>query len=157
MPRRIDMTATLESAPVPAIEGARQPRPQDNAQLAALLLSAYAGTIDCEEETMEQAVAEIERTVGGEYGPYMPKHSVVVERGHKIVSATLITGWRQRPFLAYSMTAPQFQKQGLAKACLLAAMASLHSAGHEKLSLVVTLANSHAHRLYENLGFVPGR
>lgn len=55
------------------------------------------------------------------------------------------------------MTAPQFQKQGLAKACLLAAMASLHSAGHEKISLVVTLANTHAHRLYESLDFVPGR
>lgn len=78
MSRRIDMTTTLASVPAPAITGARQPRSQDNAQLAALLLSAYAGTVDSEEETMEQAVAEIERTVGGEYGPYMPEHSVVV-------------------------------------------------------------------------------
>jgi ribosomal protein S18 acetylase RimI-like enzyme len=122
------------------------------------MLSAYAGTVDDEGgETLETALAEIDATLGGDYGPFMPEHSVVVERAGRIVSATLITGWLDRPFVAFSMTDPAFQRQGLARDSLQMAMASLHRAGHQQLSLVVTLANTHAHRLYASLGFVPGR
>jgi ribosomal protein S18 acetylase RimI-like enzyme len=122
-----------------------------------LFLAAYAGTIDSEEETLDEALAEVDRTTGGAYGPYMPEHSLVVERAGRLVSATLVTGWQGRPFIAYSMTAPEFQRLGLARISLANVMSSLHQAGHEKLSLVVTLANAHAHRLYERLGFVAGR
>jgi hypothetical protein len=41
------------------------------------------------------------------------------------------------------------------RSCMLNAMASLHTAGEEKLSLVVTVADTPAYRLYESLGFVP--
>lgn len=157
MARRIDMTVRLGPRIQPEVEGARTPTDGDRAALAELLLDAYAGTVDSEEETFDQAVAEIDRTFGGEYGPFMAEHSTVVARGETLVSATLITGWQGRPFVAYSMTRPQFQRQGMARDSLLRAMASLNQSGHDKLSLVVTLANTHAHRLYERLGFVPGR
>ncbi len=151
------MTATLNAAPDVVLEHARRPLESDKLELAALLLSAYAGTVDSEEETPEQARAEIERTMSGEYGPFMPEHSLVVEVKGRLVSATLVTGWQARPFVAYSMTDPKFQRQGLARRSLLKVMNSLQQAGYDKLSLVVTLANTHAHRLYERLGFVPGR
>jgi ribosomal protein S18 acetylase RimI-like enzyme len=157
MPRRIDMTATLREGFSTTPNGARHPVPEDAEGLAQLLLDAYAGTIDAEEETFDEALAEIGRTTSGEYGPYMPEHSLVVQRDGRIVAATLVTGWQGRPFIAYSMTAPDYQRCGLARHSIVNVMASLHHAGHEKLSLVVTLANTHAHSLYESLGFVPGR
>ncbi len=151
------MTVTLRECTSIALDGARHPISQDNEELARLLLAAYAGTIDSEEETFEEALAEINRTTGGEYGPYMPEHSLVIQRDGRLVSATLVTAWQGRPFIAYSMTTPDHQRCGLARQSLRNVMSSLHQAGHEKLSLVVTLANTHAHRLYEKLGFVPGR
>jgi len=157
MPLRADMTVTLQEGSILALDGARRPGPDDREGLAQLLLDAYAGTIDSEEETLEEALVEVDRTTGGEYGPYMPEHSLVVEREGRLVSATLVTGWQGRPFVAHSMTAPEFQRLGFARLSLANVMSSLHQAEHEKLSLVVTLANTHAHRLYERLGFVVGR
>ncbi len=151
------MTATLREAVSTTLDGARHPVPEDAEGLAQILLDAYAGTIDCEEEPLDEALAEIGRTTSGEYGPYMPEHSLVIHHDGRLVAATLVTGWQDRPFIAYSMTAPEYQRRGLAKHSILNVMSSLHQAGHEKLSLVVTLANTHAHRLYESLGFVPGR
>jgi len=157
MARRIDMTARLHEQRLVELDGAKHPTPQDNDELARLLLDAYAGTIDSEEVTFEEALAEIARTTGGEYGPYMQEQSLVIERDGRMVSATLVTGWQGRPFIAYSMTAPDYQRRGFARTSLSKIMSSLHKAGHEKLSLVVTIANTHAHRHYEQLGFEPGR
>ena len=78
-------------------------------------------------------------------------------RPARLFLCTLVTGWCERPFVAFSMTEPKFQKRGLARTSLLNVMSSLHQSGHEKLRLVVTLANTRAHRLYQNLGFVAGR
>jgi RimJ/RimL family protein N-acetyltransferase len=151
------MTASLTPGEQVAVVGVRTPSTEDIPAIAGLMLAAYTGTIDYEGETLEESVHEIERTFSGEYGPFMPKHSSVVVRQGSLISATLITLWQQRPFVAYSMTVPQFQKQGISRASLQNAMASLHAAGYSQLSLVVTVANEHAHRLYQALGFVQGR
>jgi ribosomal protein S18 acetylase RimI-like enzyme len=151
------MTLRLCPTVAPELPGARSPTEDDRPALAQLLLDAYRGTIDEEEETLEQALAEIERTFGGEYGPFMRAESRVVERDGELVSATLLTRWQDRPFIAYAITDPRWQRQGLARASMRSAMHALHASGNDLLSLVVTLENEPALTLYQSLGFESGR
>ncbi len=151
------MTLRLGPTAVPQLLGFRSPTEQDRFELAQLLLDAYRGTVDQEGETIEQALAELDRTYGGEYGPFMPEESRVVEREGKLVSAILLTRWQDRPFIAYTVTHPQWQRQGLARSGLLSAMHAVRAGGDELLSLVVTLKNEKALSLYQSLGFVSGR
>ena len=137
-----------------AVNGMRQAGVKDIPALSKLLLSAYLGTIDQEEETEAEALIEIEKTFNGEHGPFVPECSMVMASGEELLSAALVTRWQGRPFLAFSMTNPNHKRKGLARACLVATMEELRSRGEQELRLVVTLANNPAKRLYESLGFV---
>lgn len=149
------MRAPLAGTPAPAVAGLRAPIAVDVAELGALLFAAYRGTVDDEGESEAAARAEIEKTYAGEYGAFVPGCSRVVERDGRLVSATLITRWQGRPFVAFSVTDPACKRTGLARACMVAAMQCLRAAGETELRLVVTLANTPALSLYNSLGFIP--
>lgn len=83
----------------------------------------------------------------------MPDCSKVVARADALLSATLITRFQDRPFVAFTFTDPEFAGQGLARECMRAAMAELAAQGERELRLVVTLANTRAVELYTRLGF----
>ena len=140
--------------PFPAIDGLRLPSYADVQQLASLMYSAYRGTIDDEGESEADALLEVQKTYAGAYGSFVPSCSAVVERGNRLLSATLVTRWQDQPFVAFSMTEPNSKRTGLARACMMAAMSRLHAAGEHELHLVVTLANLPAFNLYTSLGFV---
>jgi len=148
------MHAALHPAPRVALVGERSPTDGDIPQLAALMYSSYRGTIDDEGDSPESALLEIRRTFDGAYGELLREHSKVVDREGRLVHSTIITRWQQRPFVAFSMTAPTAKRNGLARTCLINAMQDLRAAGECELRLVVTLANLPALRLYERLGFV---
>jgi RimJ/RimL family protein N-acetyltransferase len=114
---------------------------------------AYLNTIDYDGETLEQSAAEIVKTVEGEYGEFVASCSKVFVQGGALVSATMITRFQNRPFVAFTFTDPALSGQGLARLCMQAAMAALFAQGERELRLVVTLANAPAVRLYEKLGF----
>lgn len=150
------------------LSGARMPTAGDAAGLARLMLDAYAGTIDDEGASLEDAQSEVAKLFAGEFGAFDAEASLVVERAGTgtLASATLITrntGSMKGPiglpigvgeaFLAFSMTAPADKRQGLARAGLIAVMARLHRRGEARLHLVVTRGNVAA-VLYESLGFV---
>ncbi len=122
--------------------------------LGTLMHRAYLGTIDYEGETIEDAIAEVRKTFAGEHGALMNACSTLIERDRNLVSATLVTRWRDSPFIAFSMTDPLFKRRGLARACLISSTNKLAAAGERELRLVVTLANEPAMALYESLGFV---
>ena len=155
--QRIDMTADLTPRPRVWMEGLRRPLLADMTQLAELMVAAYAGTVDDKGESVETALEEVNKTYSGEYGIFLPHCSQIVERSGRIVSATLLTYWQERPFVAFTMTLPTWQRRGLARNCLVNAMRDVLLGGGDKLSLVVTLANEPALRLYQQLHFVPGR
>ncbi len=143
-------------APVPSIAGARPlDPPADREALARLLLDAYRGTVDDDGETETDALAAIDAFTAGEFGEVTPGWSEVVERDGRLVAATLVTTWQGVPLIAFSMTAPQARRQGLARGGLLRAMDRLRTTGEPRLDLVVTVANEPAVRLYAQLGFVP--
>lgn len=148
------MRVALTAPPAPpATEGLRAPRREDAAALGALLRAAYAGTVDDEGETEAEAVDEVLKTFGGTYGPYDEACSRLVERDGVPVSACLVTRWQARPFVAFSVTHPRWQRRGLARAGLQAAMQALHARHDHELRLAVTLANAPARAVYESLGF----
>src|ERR1039458_5564987 len=113
-PRRC-MRVTLVEMPLPAIAGLRQPFTADVHQLASLMYSAYRGTVDDEGESEADALVEVQKTFAGAYGSFVPSCSAVVERGGRLLSATLVTRWQDRPFVAFSMTEPSSKGTGLAR------------------------------------------
>jgi len=127
--------------------------PDDTCALGALMYRAYLDTVDYEGETPEQAAAEVTKTIEGEYGEFVPSCSKVVARAGSLLSATLVTRFQDRPFVAFTFTDPEFGEQGLARSCMRAAMSALFAQGERELRLVVTLANTPAVKLYTSLGF----
>ncbi|MFO0830978.1 MAG: GNAT family N-acetyltransferase [Phycisphaerales bacterium] len=154
------MTVTLQppgAAPAAPV-GLRRLDAGDAEKLARLMLDAYAGTVDdAGNETIETAREEVGRLLRGEFGALDAPASVVVERDGLLASATLVTRERGEPFVAFSMTAPAWQRRGLARAGLVHVMRTLAMRGEQRLHLVVTAANTPAVSLYRSLGFVEGK
>ena len=132
---------------------------EDLEALADLMLLAYQGTVDYDGESREEALVEVRRTLEGDYGSLLFPASLVIERGERLASVTLVTlhGEPLRPFLAFSMTHPEEKRQGLAAGLLRRTVNRLLEEGYEELYLVVTRSNHPAVRLYERLGFRPVR
>jgi len=156
--RRRLLRATLVRQRVADDARARVPQPEDGDALAVLMLEAYRGTIDDEGETLEETRAAVQQLFDGDFGPLLWAVSEVIEDGGRLVAATLITVWEDRPFVAFTVTAPSHQRQGLARAGLQRAMNRLRAGDETELQLVVTLGNAPAEHLYASLGFdrVPG-
>jgi GNAT superfamily N-acetyltransferase len=152
--RRLKMLARLEPQEPVESPDLRTAGPGDREALAALLIAAYAGTIDDEGETPEQALAEIDRTLGGAYGPYLEPCSFLVEDEGRVVATSLITRWTEAPLVAFVMVAPEHKGRGLGERVLRRSMAALAAQGERELVLFVTDGNEPAQRLYKHLGFL---
>lgn len=157
-PRRFVLAAPVRQraalAPPPGVS-VRPPTPEDAEALARLMHAAYAGTIDDEGETLDDTRAVVAQYFAGEFGPPMPAVSEVTERAGELLAATLLTQWWGGPFVAFMITAPQAQRQGLARAGLTRALNRLGAGDEPWLRLVVTEGNTRAEALYASLGFVP--
>jgi GNAT superfamily N-acetyltransferase len=159
--RRILMRRSLGSdgapdAP-PAPEGVtfRHPSADDAEAIAVLMFEAYRGTIDAEPtDTLDTARAEVATTLEGGYGDLMPQASFLAEEGDRLVSASLVTRWRDHPLIAFTMTRPDRTGRGLSRAALSRSLAALADAGEDHVDLAVTDGNEPAQHLYGTLGFV---
>lgn len=135
-------------------EALRAVRAGDAEGLARLMLDSYRGTIDdVPPGTIEFARAEVARLLSGEWGAFLGDVSLVAEREGELAHATLVALVDGVPFLAFSMTAPEWKRKGLARAGLVRTMNALLDAGHERIRLVVTVGNEGAERLYGEMGF----
>lgn len=152
---RSTMVARVQRREVAADPRVRGPRMADAAAIADLMLAAYRGTIDDEGETPAETLELVQQLFAGEYGAMLWNISEVTERDGRLVSATICTVWEGRPFVAFTVTAPEYKGRGLARAGLTRAINRLAAAGDPVLRLVVTRGNTAAERLYESLGFVP--
>ncbi|MFA1539999.1 GNAT family N-acetyltransferase [Actinomadura monticuli] len=153
-PVRSRLQATLGATPPPPpclrpFTGADVP------PLAAAMWAAYRGTLDeADVGDLPGAAREIQLTLNGEYGTFLPGASFVADHEGRPVGAALVTLYRDEPLLAFLFTAPFHAGRGLGRGLVHAAMHALAAQGHATLSLAVTRRNRRARRLYEHLGFV---
>jgi ribosomal protein S18 acetylase RimI-like enzyme len=158
MPRaRLVLTrSTSISGPPERLEGERTLAPGDARVLGELLHAAYRGTVDDEGESVEDAVGEAGRTLDGAYGPVLWACSRIVvgeAEGVGLAAAVVTHAPELGALLAFSVTRPEVQRRGFAAALIQRALSEAHALGHERLSLVVTEANTPALALYRKLGF----
>ena len=137
----------------PKSTGLRRTGLDDVDALAELMDESYRGTIDFEGETLLQCADEIRGTLQDKYGSFIQHASFVATVNDKIVSACLLTHWKAKPLIAFTMTSPQFQRQGLSRALIENSIHVLSDMGEDHLYLVVTDGNAHAKKLYEKIGF----
>jgi pimeloyl-ACP methyl ester carboxylesterase/GNAT superfamily N-acetyltransferase len=125
--------------------------------LAQLILDAYAGTIDDEGETLDEALQAIQDTFADAptTGKLLPMCSFVIEEGGRALACTLVTLWRAQPLLAYVMTHPAAQGRGMARFLIRKSIEALLAHDYHELTLFVTKGNSPAEHLYATLGFEP--
>ena len=151
----------LRPLPVPSPADAppywRSLRTDDQERLGPLLWRAYRGTIDDNGETLGDAAAEVQRLYAGTYGRLLLDCSCVIAEAERMISAAIVTVHDGAPLLAFSITEPSCQKQGLASALMRASCARLAATGFDELRLVVTDGNVAAQRLYARLGFAAVR
>jgi ribosomal protein S18 acetylase RimI-like enzyme len=148
------MSRTLQTLPeVPEEWPAREVERADTEALAVLMHEAYRGTPDDEGETLEDARAEVEKTLDGEYGTFLRFASFACEGDGRLLGASLVTHWRGAPLIAFAMTHPEVARRGLATSLILRSLHALAGAGYREANLAVTDANDPARRLYEKLGF----
>jgi GNAT superfamily N-acetyltransferase len=157
--KRLRLVLDLARAPEPDAADCRAVAETDREQLAELMLDAYRDTIDYNGETLADARKEVEETIAGAYGRFLPDCSFVAPAPAGLAAATLVTlldpdGPDQAPLLAFVMTRKDCQGRGLAGSLIRRTARALLHSGHSRLRLAVTAANAPACRLYARLGFV---
>ena len=133
---------------------ARLVRDSEFPVLAQLLLDAYAGSVDDEGETFDDALQLLHDAASGEMGAPLRDAWLAIddEAGHPM-SIVLTTIWWGTPFAIFVITHPDHWGQGLATSLLRTAASVLRDAGYAEYGLLVTRTNP-ALALYQRLGFV---
>ncbi len=155
---RLKMKLLLHDLQEPQIVNVWHCRPittNDIPTLAQLVLNAYAGTIDDEGETLEEALQAIQDMFAGTstFGTLLHASSFVIEERGQALACTLVTVWHAQPLLAYVMTHPAAQRRGMGRFLIQKSIESLLAQGYHELSLFVTKGNLPAQQLYDTLGF----
>jgi ribosomal protein S18 acetylase RimI-like enzyme len=137
------------------IPGSRVLNTQDAAALAALMMSAYRGTVDDEGETEVEALAEIEKTMKGGYGDWLQNYSLGTWIDESLVSAVVVTVFENLPLYAFCLTRDGDKRQGHCERLMRRSLGLLYGRQFPKAHLFVTASNQPAGKLYRKLGFTP--
>jgi len=121
--------------------------------IAELMVEAYTGTIDFEDDTVDDALRELATAASGEYGDPLRQHWLeVVREDGAPCSAIICTRFAEIPFVAFTFTGHRDAGRGLATTLVADVASALRAEGETSLSLGVTVGNP-AERIYERLGF----
>lgn len=149
-------TVVADSLPAPDALAFRTPAPDDHRLLAALMLDAYSGTIDDDGGIMEDAMTEVRNYFAGEYGAPLPEASLLAAAPDGSgAAAVLITRWGRAnlPLVAFVMTHPTRQGEGLGSLLLRRSLVALKEAGEPAVRAVITDGNVPSERLFAGAGF----
>ncbi len=111
--------------------------------------------------SLDEARADVESSLAGEYGPLWPEASPVLEQSGAVVATALTvrsTPWDDvppGPFVIELMTARSHRRRGLARLLLLESLHAAADAGASTVGLRVDSGNLAALSLYTDLGFRP--
>lgn len=122
----------------------------DRAQLAALMLAAYRGTVDDEGEGDHEALEAIDH-----YFDTMEwSHSVVCEIDAQVVAMSFVVVVEGRHYIDPAATAASFKGRGLGRTVVETSLRSLAEAGITEVGATITDGNTPSERLFARLGFV---
>lgn len=132
--------------------------PSDAPELAALMVSAYRGTIDDEGESEDDARAWIAAFFSGAApqvtgGQAVPGLSMGLRRDGALVSACLVTAYQAQAFISIVMTHPDRKGQGLAGQVLGASLKGIRSTGQVWVYAAITEGNRPSEALFSRVGF----
>lgn len=138
--------------PVDPLAGeVRNVGPDDLEALAQLMLDAYRGTIDYDDETYEDAEGEVRSFF--ENDPAL-EHSYLVEVDGSVVSAVLVSMLDGDPFIGYVMTHPDLKGSHIGRRLVHHALSRAESAGHRRAVFYITAGNHPSEALFASLGAV---
>jgi len=144
----MDLTQPVDVATAPGVV-IRRVAEEDTQELAELMLDAYVGTIDYEDESLEDAIREV---AGYFSGDPLVEHAYVATVGGEIVSAVLVSVSHGEPFIGHVMTTAARKNEGFGRLVVTAAVASLHRAGYEDVTFFITEGNTASEALFMGLG-----
>lgn len=147
----IDLSNSVPTAESNGLQ-IRTVSPADLAGLAGLMLAAYVGTIDYEDENLDDATEEVRSFLDDDDS--LLDRSYIVEDHREIVSAVLVSMSQGRPFIGYVMTVPSHKKQGLARLAITHSLQRLADDGHERVVLYITDGNTPSENLFRSVGAV---
>lgn len=155
---RYEYRLVLNAAPLaarrpPAGSSVRIPDADDVETLADLMLDAYRGTLDYDDETLEDARSEVARYFAG--SPLLDCSGVCVA-DDRVLSASLLGLWRDRdcPIVSYVMTGADRKNRGLASLLLARSLARLAEAGYPEVRAVITEGNGPSEAVFARAGFL---
>lgn len=151
---RIRMTCKLAAQPFSTTYQLKPIKQQDITKVAATMLEAYEGTVDQQEETLQEAILEVEKIINDGYNPFIAEASYWIEMNDETAAVICINLWNEKPLITEIYTGKKFLHQGMASTLIRASMNKLNRMGYGELALNVTVENSSALHLYEKLGFV---
>jgi N-alpha-acetyltransferase 10/11 len=135
----------------------RSVRPTDVAALGRLYVEAYDPGVAC--ATLEEAVADMRASFGGEYGELLEMASPVATLDAELVAAVLTVRrapWEDTPdcpFIIEAFTDRAHRRRGLGRALVTYVLAEVARRRESHVALRVAADNVAARELYRSLGF----
>lgn len=147
------MTCKLEKQLISTTYQVNSITQKDITKIAAAMFEAYEGTVDQQEETVEEAILEVEKIINDGYGPFIAEASYWIEMEDEAAAVICINLWDEKPLITEIYTGKKFLHQGMASTLIRKSMDTLNHMGYDEIILNVTAENSNALHLYEKLGF----
>ncbi|MGV8885533.1 MAG: GNAT family N-acetyltransferase [Microbacteriaceae bacterium] len=121
--------------------------------LAQLFIDAYAGSVDDEGQSLDDARAAIGALLQGAHGqPRREAWLGVFEDEGPLLAAMLCTTWKGMPFVAHLLTQPSCRERGHATSLIRQFAQQVDATGGTAIGMMVTRANPATH-LLDELGF----
>ncbi|HXD11733.1 MAG TPA: GNAT family N-acetyltransferase [Anaerolineales bacterium] len=133
----------------------RNPSTADKQILAELMLDSYRGTIDYDDETLEDAVNEVGSYYARLSDPMWLESSWLGLIDDALACACLVDFWKERrvPLIAYMMTASRWKGKQLATTAVLRTLQSLANKNLAEVRAVITEGNFPSEKVFTRLGF----
>lgn len=112
---RINMSCKLEAQQVSSNSQLKQITQHDVTKVATTMLEAYEGTVDQQEETLEQAILEVEKIIKNRCGAFISEASFWIEMNDEAAAVICINLWNGTPLITEILYREKISSSGNGK------------------------------------------
>jgi hypothetical protein len=105
---RIKMTCKLEKQLIPTSFHLKLITQQDILKVAATMLEAYEVTVDQQEDTLEEALLEVNKIIKDGFGPFIAEASYWIEMNNEAAAVICINLWDKKQLITEIYTGKNF-------------------------------------------------